>query len=166
MHVTPYHKKKHWQRFLFGVFIGGIIAYCILIFMYGSMYEELVKESYDLQAEVTELKQQNDAFLQDNKDINEKNKERLTVNQIEVEISNADEFKLDRLSISQLNEMIKNEINHIIGQDIDVVSDSEQLLQSTIENKQFSVDELTYYFEIEKLTISKTVKLIMVEKLY
>ena len=114
---------------------------------------------------VTELKQQNEALLQDNKDINEKNKERLTVNQIEIEISNADEFKLDRLSISQLNEMIKNEINHIIGQDIDVVSDSEQLLQSTIENKQFSVDELTYYFEIEKLTISKTVKLIMVAKL-
>src|SRR5690625_187586 len=106
MHVTPYHKKKHWQRFLFGVFIGGIIAYCILIFMYGSMYEKLVKESYDLQAQVTELEQQNEALLQDNKDINEKNKERLTVNQIEIENSNADEFKLNRLSIRERKSVV------------------------------------------------------------
>src|SRR5690625_7243140 len=114
MHVTPYHKKKHWQRFLFGVFIGGIIAYCILIFMYGSMYEKLVKESYDLQAQVTELEQQNEALLQDNKDINEKNKERLTVDQIEIEISNTDELKLDRLSISQIIEIVKNIIKNNI----------------------------------------------------
>lgn len=165
MHVTPYHKKKQWQRFFFGAFVGGIVAYCIVIFMYGSMYEKLLNKTYELQAQVTELKNQNEALLQDKEDIDEKNKERLTINNIETHITNADELKLDRLSISQLDEMIKREINYIIGKDIDSISESEQLLQSTIENKQFSVDDLTYYFEVEKLIISKTVKLILIGKL-
>lgn len=164
MHFTPYHKKKNWQRFFFGAFVGAALAYFITVYMYGSMYENLLKRTYELQSTVTELKRQNDALQQDKEDIDEKNKERLTVNRIEINITNAEQLKIDRLSISQLDEMIKKEINHIIGQDIDVISESEQLLQSTIENKRFSIDDFTYYFKIEKLIISRTVKLTLIAK--
>lgn len=165
MHFTPYHKKKSWQRFFFGLFSGALLAYCILIFMYGSMYEKLLKQNYELQSELTELKSQNEALLEDNESIDEERKKKLTVERIEITISNAEKLKIDQLSIPQLDEMIKQEIKHIIGKDINTVSDSDQLLQSTIENKVFSIDDFSYYFEVKKLVISQTVKLVLIAKL-
>lgn len=159
MHIPPYYKKKSWQRFFIGAFIGAVIAYCIFIFMYGSMYERLFEHNLDLQSELTELEKQNEALLQDKKDLNEKSKAPVTVDGIEIHITNEKQLRLDRLIIHQLEEMMKQEIDHIIGQDISVVAESDRLLLSTIENKAFSIDDFTYSFEISKLTISKTVKI-------
>src|SRR5690625_1401761 len=159
MHIPPYYKKKSWQRFLVGAFIGAVIAYFITIFMYGSMYERLVERNLDLQSQITELEKQNEVLLQDKKDLNEKSKAEITVDGIEIKIKNEKQLRLDRLITHQLEEMIKQEIDHIIGQDISVVAESDQLILSTIENKAFTVDEFTYYFEVSKLTISETVKI-------
>ena len=165
MHFTPYHKNKSWQRFFFGIFIGAVLSYCILIFMYGKMYEQLIEVNYDLQAQITELQSRNEALLKDNESIAEKNKVRLTVERIEITIPNQEQLRLDRLIILQLNEMIKKEINHVIGQDIYIVSESDQLLLSTLENKAFTIDDFTYYFEVKKLTIAHTLKLTMIAKI-
>ncbi|MFD1038112.1 sporulation membrane protein YtrI [Virgibacillus byunsanensis] len=159
MHIPPYHKKPSWQRFLIGIVIGGIIAYCIVIFMYGAMYERLLEQNLDLQSQVTELKNQNEALLEDKEDLDEKAKEPLVINTVEVKITNEEQLRLDRLIIHQLEEMVKQEISHVIGQDINVIDKSDQLLISTIENKGFTVDDFTYYFDVSKLTISQTVKL-------
>lgn len=164
MHIFPYYKKKTIQRFFLGVFVGALIAYCILIFMYGRMYEQLLERNYALQAQITEIKRQNEALLQDNKEIDDDRKERLTINRIEILIQNAPQLRLDRLIITQLNEIIINEINHIIGQPINTIAESSQLLQSTVENKAFSVDNFTYYFQVEKLIISQTVHLTLKAK--
>lgn len=165
MHIFPYYKNKGLQRFFLGVVIGGIIAYCILLFMYGRMYEQLLENNYDLQAQITEIKRQNDALLQDNKDIDDERKEKLTVNRIEIRIENAAQLRFDRLIIIQLDEMIKQEIDHIIGQPIQIIAESNRLLQSAIENKAFSVDDFTYYFDIQKLIISQTVHLTLKAKI-
>lgn len=58
MHIPPYHKKKSWQRFFVGTFFGGVIAYCILLYMYGSMYENLLKQNLELHSQVSTLKNQ------------------------------------------------------------------------------------------------------------
>lgn len=165
MHIPTFHKKKGWQRFLLGFFTGVVIAYCIIMFMYGSMYEKLFEKNLALASQVAELEDLYESLLQDQKEEDEKNKKQLTIESIEIEITNADELKLDRLIIHQLTEMVKQEIKHIIGQDITIISESDQLLFSTIENKAFTIDDFTYYFEIKKLTISKTVTLQMVGKL-
>jgi len=159
MHIPPYHKKESWQRFFIGMFFGGIIAYCIFIYMYGSMYERLVEQNLNLQSELTELEKQNEVLLQDKKDLDEKSKESYTIDSIEINITNKKQLRLERLIVHQLEEMIKQEINHIIGQDISVVAENDQLLLSTIENKTFSIDDLNYYFEIQQLTIAKKVKI-------
>lgn len=166
MHFSPYHKKKSWQRFLIGILIGSILAYCILLFMYGSMYEKLIDSNYDLQSQLIELKNQNEALLQDNKEIDEKNRAPQTVERIEITIANAKQLQLDRLTIRQLDELIKAEINHIIGNDIQLLNESHQLLQAAIENKSFKIDDATYSFDIKMLVISSTLKLTLHAKLF
>lgn len=165
MHIPPYYKMKSWQHFIIGICTGALIAYSIFIFMYGTMYEKLYENNLELQSKVNELKNHNDSLLQDKKDSAEKGKEQLTVERIEIQIINQEELHLDRLIIHQLDTMIKQEINHIIGQDIRIVSESDRLLLSSIENKAFSIDDFTYFFEIRRLTISDTVKLIMYAKI-
>lgn len=165
MHIPPYYKKKSWQHFIIGICTGVLVAYSIFIFMHGSMYEQLYENNLELQSQVNELKSHNDSLLKDKKESVAKSKAKLTIDRIEILITNQEELKLDRLIIHQLDKMIKQEINHLIGQDIKIVSESDQLLLSTIENKSFSVDDFTYFFEVERLTISDTIKLVMYAKI-
>lgn len=166
MHIPPYYKKESWQRFFIGAFLGAVIAYMIIIYMYGSMYEKLYAENLELSSQIKSLQTQNEALLKDKDDLSEKSKEPLAVNTIEIEITNEEKLRLDSLIVYQLEEMIKEEINHIIGQDISVVENSHQLLISTIENKKFSVDEFSYFFQVTRLTIiSQRVKITVETKL-
>lgn len=154
MHIPPYYKKKSWQRFLIGTIFGAVIGYCILLYMYGYMYEDLLGENAELQSQVKELK-----LLLDKEDDPEPKEESYTVNKIEIKITNEEELKLDKLLKHQLEELILEEINHIIGQDVHVVSESNQLLISTIENQGFTIDDLTYKFTVQNLFITETVEL-------
>lgn len=165
MHIPPYYKRTSWQRFIIGVITGSLIAYTIFIYMHGKMYEKLYEENLDLQSKVSELKKHNDSLLQDKKALDEKSKQQPIVERIDISITNQEELRLDRLIVYQLDHMIKQEISHIIGKDIKTISESDQLLLSTIENTAFSVDDFTYYFEVERLTISDTVKLILYAKI-
>lgn len=165
MHIPPYHRNRNWQRFFIGAFFGGIIAYCILLFMYGSMYEDLYEENLTLRTELEELKNQNDALLQAKEDSEEEERAKLKISKIDINISNAEDLLLDRLIVHELESMIKQDLNHVIGQDVQVLSESSNLLISAIENKSYSIDNFTYNFEITQLTISQTLKLTLVAKM-
>ncbi|WP_085991703.1 sporulation membrane protein YtrI [Oceanobacillus senegalensis] len=165
MHIPPYHKKPSWQRFIVGAITGGIVAYMTLLYMYGSMYEQLMEENYEMESEINELKLQNEALIKDYEDLNEKTNEEPIIESIEVEIPNWEELKLDRLIVHQLEEMVKEEINHLIGEEISQVAESDFLLERAIENKRFPIDKTTYYFEIRKLYIWDTLKLTLDVKL-
>ena len=120
MHIPPYHKKKSWQRFFVGTFFGGAIAYCILLYMYGSMYEDLLEQNLNLQSQVATLTSQNKSLLKDKEDLNQQTKESETVKSIEIIIPNEEELKLDELIIYQLEQLIKEEISHLIGQEVNI----------------------------------------------
>src|SRR5699024_1539355 len=102
MHIPPYYKKKSWQRFLVGAFIGAVIAYFITIFMDVPMYERLIEHNMDLQSQITKFEKQNEILLQDKKDMNEKSKAEITVDEIEIKIKNEKQLRLDRLLTHQL----------------------------------------------------------------
>lgn len=165
MHIPPYHKKKRWQRFIIGACFGLVIAYCIFMYMYGVMYEKLLAQNLNLQSQVYELKSRNDSLLQDKKDMDEKASKPFTVETLDVTISNREQMEFDRLATHQLEELIKQEISHVIGSKVEIISESSQLLIATIENRPFTVDDFSYYFEVYKLTISENVKVNVKAKL-
>lgn len=155
MHIPPYYKKKSWQRFFVGTIFGAVIGYCVLLYMYGSMYEDLLGQNIELQSQVKELK-----LLQDSED-EEEPKASYTVNKIELGFTNEKELKLDTLLKHQLEGLIMEEIGHIVGQDVHVVAEGKQLLESTIVNKEFTIDDLTYIFTVKKLVITETVEIML-----
>ncbi|WP_087971900.1 sporulation membrane protein YtrI [Oceanobacillus rekensis] len=165
MHIPPYHRNSTWQRFFVGAFFGSIISYFILIYMYGTMYEERLTENMELASELRELKIQNEALLKDKEDLDEKSQEPLSVSSISITIHEGEQLKIDRLIEIQLEELIIEEVNHLVGQEIEVINKSDQLLISAIENKGFTIEDVTYYFEINKLYISPELKISVIPKL-
>lgn len=156
MHVTPYHKNRKGQIFLLGMFVGAIIAYIVLIFMYGKMYESIMTENIKLSSEIKELERRNEALLQDKVHLEERS---FIIQSIEIHFSNAEELRMDRLIIHQLEDLIKNEISQVIGKEIDSVADNDELLITVIENKTFTIDDLSYEFEVQKMSISERLRL-------
>lgn len=158
MHVPPYHKRKGWQRFLAGGFIGAILAYAIFIYMYGSMYERLFEENQHLEADVKELEDQNEALLQDKKDLDKEKSEEATVEKIEITIANKDELEIDRLLIHELEGKVQETLKHVINQEVSIVGESEHLLVSTLEKQEIEIDDFTYQFHVTRLIVSKKLK--------
>lgn len=165
MYIPNQFKKKTGQFFILGFVLGIIIAYMLFTFMNGKMYEQLLEDNFALNSTVTELTEQNEALLQDKENLNEKTKDSVTVHSIDISFLNPTELKLDKLMLHQFNDILLKEIGHIIGQDIASLSDNDQLLISTIENKLITLTEQTYSFEVSKLTIAKNVKLTLNVKL-
>lgn len=165
MHIPPYYRRSTWQRFFVGAFFGSIISYFVLIYMYGTMYEERLAENMELASELRELKDQNAALLKDKKDLDEKSQEPLTVSSIAININEGEQLKIDRLIEIQLEEMIIEEINHLIGQEVAIINKSDQLLLSAIENKGFTIEDVTYYFDINKLMIAPEMEISVIPKL-
>ena len=161
MHVPRYHKKPGWQRFLVGMLFGALISYWVVIFMYGTMYQEKVIENSKLQEELNDAENRIQALEKDNEDLNEKSKQKIVIEEIELEILNAKELKIDMLLQNELESLVKEEIKDIIGKDLLMVAESDTLLLSSIENKSYKVDDFSYDFEIKRLIIAPTVRIIV-----
>ncbi|MEI3614350.1 sporulation membrane protein YtrI [Pseudogracilibacillus sp. SO30301A] len=163
MHFPPYHKKRSWQIFLVGTLIGAIVAYTMFAYMYGKMYESLLSENMQIKTKIGELERQNEALLQDKEDMEEKSAN--TIQSIGIDFSNSEELKLDRLIIHELEDLIKNEINFIIGKDVKSLSENDDLLITLLENKTFTIDDFSYQFEVNKMFVSEQVKITLHVKL-
>src|SRR5699024_12005199 len=92
MHVSPYHKKRNWQIMITGIWIGAIIGYIILIFMYGRMYEQTLTDQVRMQTEISELERQNKALLEDKDVLVEKSSP--DVLSVSIEIMNCEKLHL------------------------------------------------------------------------
>lgn len=155
MHVPPYHKKRSWQIFAVGVFAGSIVAYLVLIFMYGEMYANLLTEMTELKAEKQQLERQNEALLRDKEQLQEETE--WIVQSIDINFTNSRDFRFDRLTAHQLAEQIKDELKEIIGKDVQSVAENSELIESLIEKSVFTIDELSYSFEIKKMVFSEQI---------
>lgn len=162
MHFPHYHKKRGWQIFLLGILLGTVIGYSIVIFMYGKMYEDILFERGELQMKANELSVQNEALLQDKELLQKQVK--FTVQKVEVVFINEKQASLDRLQLHQLEKLIKQEMEYVIGQEVSEISAHEQLLISVIENKTYTVEDDSYLIEIQRLSISETIKLTITVK--
>ncbi len=153
MHIPPYIKKRSWQLFLLGIFTGSIIAYLILIFMYGKMYANLLTETIELRAENQQLVRQNEALLRDKEKLEQENE--WFIQSIDVRFTNSNEFRFDKLTTHQLSSQIKDELQDTIGKDVKTVAENSDLIESLIEKSTFEVDDLAYAFVVKKMVFSE-----------
>lgn len=159
MHIPPVYKRPSWQRFLIGVVVGVVVAYVIMLFMYGTIYEQIVQENSELRASNKELTNFNDALLEDKEEAEEQEAKPYTIEQIDIMIENEKELRLDRLATHQLEELITDEIDIIIGKSVQSTAENNELLIAAIENKTFKIDGFSYSFEVSRFILYSTAKI-------
>jgi|SRR5690625_812501 len=157
MHIPPYYKKRSWQIFLIGVFAGSIVAYLIFTFMYGKMYANMLADYTELQDRHGELERQNETLLRDKEQLQQEKE--YTVQSIQIHYINGKQFRFDRLTIHQLNTLIKEELKDIIGKEVKGVADNSELIRTIVEKNNFTIDDISYAFEIRRMVITEQLQL-------
>lgn len=155
MHIPPYFKFKDWQLLLVGMFIGALIGYLVFIYMYGELMEKRIEENLRLRTERQELQLAYETLEENLTELNEKYQQKLVINAIDIIITNADRFKLDRFILHELEELIKEEVSDILGSEVATINENYPLLIKMVENKKYEIDGFTYQAYIKHLFINE-----------
>ena len=109
MRIPPLYRRPSWQRFLAGAAIGGAISWCIFIYIYGFWQEKYTKLIREQQEDITELKDDIKIWQDEYKAANKRNIEQITVQKINVRISNWEKYKLDSYSAFEVEDSVKED---------------------------------------------------------
>lgn len=163
MHIPPYYKKPGWQRFFVGMFMGGVLAFAVFLFMYGTHVEGWIEENVRLRTAISDLEKQYDSLNKDNKELTEKNSDKITVKSVDIEFVNEKKMLsnglIDRLSVYKLRELANKQLPDLIGKDITSLSENVSLLYSALESKIYKIDEFAYELKVERILFHNELKI-------
>lgn len=166
MRIPPLYEKPTWQRFFVGIFFGSIISWFVFLFIFGELQEDQLKEIVKQQSEIKELKNKNQLLEKDFEELNEKNQKQLKVRDISITLTNDKQLKLDSLTTFFLKNGAKEELKHVLNNNIETVVENKELVIKTLENKTFEVDDQKYKLIVKQLYLFTTLELYLeIEKI-
>lgn len=159
MRIPPYYRKPAWQRFFSGMAVGGALSWCLFLYINGVSMEKNAKKIHEQEDLIRELQRDIKIWQDDYAQLNKKNEEKLTVQEIKVKIVNDKKYKqyLDALAIYEIEEQTKSELNVLLAKDLDSVFKSRELITKLIENKSIPVNDKRYKLKIKSMVIYTSV---------
>jgi hypothetical protein len=159
MRIPPYYRRPSWQRFFAGMVIGGAISWCIFIYIFG-VWQEKHTALIDKQSEeIVDLKEEKKIWQEEYKEMNKRTIEQLTIQKINVKITNWEKYKLDLLSVSEIEDSVKDDISMMIAKDMDTVYKSKELIKKIIQNKPVKINDKRYKLLVRELVIFTTLSI-------
>lgn len=159
MRIPPYYRNPSWQRFFAGMVIGACLSWGIFLYMHGVMIEDKSTEISKLKSDLEKEKKKVKIWQDDYKALNEKNLEQLTIQEIEVKITNGEKYDLDTLAVLQAEDEIKDDLNYFLAKDLEFVYKSRDLISKVIKNKVIPLNGKRYRLKITSLFVYTTVNL-------
>ncbi|MGG4265625.1 sporulation membrane protein YtrI [Peribacillus simplex] len=151
MRIPPYHRAPTWQRFFAGAAIGGLISWVIFFYMNGVQQEEQIRIIHDQREDLKDLKEKNRIWEQDYKKLNQQNEAILTIQEVEVKITNGKEYNLDILSVAEAEDVIEDDLSSLLAKDVVSVYNGKMLLKKSIENKIVTINKKRYNLEVVEI---------------
>ncbi len=156
MRIPPYYRRPSWQRFFSGMAVGGAISWCIFLYIFGVWQDKHIYKIRKQADDISEYKKDILIWQQEYKEINKRNIEQLTVQKINIKITNWERYKLDTLSVFETEEAVKDDISMMLAKDIDTVYKSKELIKKIIENKAVKLNDKRYKLKVKELVIYTT----------
>lgn len=156
MRIPPYYRYPSWQRFFAGMAIGGAISWCIFLYIFGVWQEKhtaLIKEQTE---DIVDLENEKKIWQEEYKEINKRTIEQLTIQKINVKLTNGEKYDLDLLSVSEIEDAIKDDISMMIAKDLDTVYKSKELIKKIIHNKTVKIQEKRYNLQVKEMVFYST----------
>ncbi|RFB17792.1 hypothetical protein DZB84_08040 [Bacillus sp. HNG] len=159
MRVPPYHQKPGWQRFFAGIVIGALLSWFIFLFQFGVLQDNQIRKITQQEDEIKELKKSKDILIEDVKKLNEDNKNKLKIQDFKVDFTNKKKFDISSLNLHHIKTAVIEDLNTLIGQDIQTVSQNKELLFRTIENSVYELDDKKYRLKIHTVFFDTTLEI-------
>src|SRR5690625_6426491 len=99
--------------------------------MFGQLLEKRIKENLDLRTKNQEIHLTKRTLTENLSDLIQKYQAELFIQSIAIIIANAEELKLDRFSVLELEELIHDEVSDIVGSEIKTFQNHYPLLIRT-----------------------------------
>jgi hypothetical protein len=151
MRIPPLYRRPSWQRFFAGMAVGGAISWCIFLYIYGVFQEENTELIRKQAQEIVDLNEEKKIWQEEYKEINKRNIEQLTVQKINIRITNWEKYKLDSLSVLEAEDSVRDDISMMIAKDMETVYKSKDLIKKIIENKLIKINDKRYKLEVKEM---------------
>jgi hypothetical protein len=151
MRIPPLYRRPAWQRFFGGMAIGGMISWCIFLYIFGVWQEQNTELIQKQEKEIVDLKEEKKIWQEKYKEINKRNIEQLTIQKINIKITNWEKYKLDSLSVLETEDAVRDDISIMIAKDMETVYKSKDLLKKIIENKQIKINDKRYKLKVKEM---------------
>ncbi|MDP4085985.1 MAG: sporulation protein [Bacillota bacterium] len=159
MRIPPVYRRPSWQRFFAGAAIGGVVSWCIFIYINGFWQETHTKLIREQQDTINELKNEIKIWQEEYKAANKKNIEQITVQKINVKVTNWEKYDLDSFSAFQVEDAVKEDISIMIAKDLETVYKSKDLIKKMIENKVFKINDKRYKLDVKEMVVYTTLSI-------
>jgi len=156
MRIPPLYRRPSWQRFFAGTAVGGVISWCVFIYIYGVWLEDHTALIKSQKQDIVDLKEEMKIWQEEYKEMNKRSIEQLTVQKINVKIANAEKYRLDSLSVLETEDSVKDDISMMLAKDIDTVYKSKELIKKIIHNKTVKVNDKRYKLQVKEIVIYTT----------
>ncbi|MEH7503471.1 sporulation membrane protein YtrI [Neobacillus drentensis] len=151
MRIPPLYRRPAWQRFFGGTAVGGVISWCIFLYIYGVWQEQNTELIRKQAKEIIDLNEEKKIWQEEYKEINKRKIEQLTVQKINIRITNWEKYRLDSLSVLETEDSVRDDISMMIAKDIETVYKSKDLLKKIIENKPIKINDKRYKLKVKEM---------------
>lgn len=156
MRIPPYYRKPSWQRFFAGAAVGGAISWCIFLYIFGVWQEDNAKLIRKQQKDIAEYKNDIKIWQEDYEALNKQNLGKITVQKINIKITNWEKYKLDEFSVFQTEEAVRDDIKMVLAKDLETVAKSKDLIKKIIENNTIKLYDKRYKLTVKEMVIYTT----------
>jgi len=153
MRIPPYYRNPLWQRFFAGVIIGAIISWGLFLYMFGDLQEKQIQLIETQQDAIKDLHDELEIWQNEYEILNKKNESKLLVQEVTVHITNYKKYRLDPLSIFEVEQSIKKDFESLLGKDLESVGHGKELLKRAIINKNIKLNGRHYQLEVQELIL-------------
>ncbi|WP_246289041.1 sporulation membrane protein YtrI [Bacillus haikouensis] len=151
MRIPPFYRLPSWQRFFSGMVVGGIISWMIFIYMFGVMHENQTKLIEEQKNEISKYKNTLTYLQEEYKQLNEKNEDQLTIQEVKIKISNPTKTKVELLSIHETEDRLSEDLRSLLNKDLESVYGNRDLIKKIIENKTVKLNEKNFTFKVREM---------------
>ncbi|MDQ0231028.1 sporulation membrane protein YtrI [Metabacillus malikii] len=157
MRIPPYYHQPTWQRFFAGVAIGAVISWLVFLFIYGVLQEKHRTIIEKQKLTIEELEKDIQIYQEEYAKINKEAQEKVTIQSIDVHLSNGDKFQFKEFKIQQIENKIKDDLADLVAKDMQSVYTNHKLIERMIENQSIPIDGKEYKLKMTKFMLYTTI---------
>jgi uncharacterized protein YjdB len=151
MRIPSLYKERKWQVFFAGAAIGAVISWVIFLYIHGSFLEDQRRSMIDQREKIRQLQLQANILMEDKQKLNEENKQKLVIQEIKISILRTEKYNMTSLLKEQLTRAVYADLQHLLLQNVESISENRELLTTAIENKTYEIDDSEYTFQVKTI---------------